>query len=272
MGTDLLAPLAVPLQVLRDIRALCQRGHVLLATHIQGGRTMPGRVQAGSCWGFQGSAGACDWPLGTGPGTALPHPLWGPLRDPTPEEGSPSWPLGTLPPGQGLGVDVLPSWPDQRPLLVSSMVEAPPGPGTCFSSWLFLGGGCACPGVGTAGCSGSRVRHQHSTASSAQRPYDIHSSDAVESLVQLFSTVSVQYVPSWSKEMVALLRKVSPSQSAGPQAQAAAASLPPRLCDVEPLVHRGIWCPSPAGSPPIRWPTLPHCSSPACLRTGCELM
>uniref|UniRef100_A0A8C6N2K2 Serine/threonine-protein kinase 32C n=1 Tax=Mus spicilegus TaxID=10103 RepID=A0A8C6N2K2_MUSSI len=39
------------------------------------------------------------------------------------------------------------------------------------------------------------------------RPYDIHSSNAVESLVQLFSTVSVQYVPTWSKEMVALLRK-----------------------------------------------------------------
>lgn len=42
-----------------------------------------------------------------------------------------------------------------------------------------------------------------------QRPYDIHSNNAVESLVQLFSTVSVQYVPTWSKEMVALLRKVS---------------------------------------------------------------
>lgn len=42
-----------------------------------------------------------------------------------------------------------------------------------------------------------------------QRPYDIHSSNAVESLVQLFSTMSVQYVPTWSKEMVALLRKVS---------------------------------------------------------------
>ncbi|CAK6436025.1 unnamed protein product [Pipistrellus nathusii] len=40
------------------------------------------------------------------------------------------------------------------------------------------------------------------------RPYDIHSSDTMESLVQLFSTVSVQYVPSWSKEMVALLRKL----------------------------------------------------------------
>uniref|UniRef100_A0ABK0LQB7 Serine/threonine kinase 32C n=1 Tax=Rattus norvegicus TaxID=10116 RepID=A0ABK0LQB7_RAT len=39
------------------------------------------------------------------------------------------------------------------------------------------------------------------------RPYDIHSSNAVESLVQLFSTVSVQYVPTWSKGMVALLRK-----------------------------------------------------------------
>lgn len=48
-----------------------------------------------------------------------------------------------------------------------------------------------------------------SPASPAQRPYDIHSSSAVESLVQLFSTVSVQYVPAWSKETVALLRKVS---------------------------------------------------------------
>lgn len=74
------------------------------------------------------------------------------------------------------------------------------------------------------------VRHQHSTASSAQRPYDIHSSDAVESLVQLFSTVSVQYVPSWSKETVALLRKVSPSQSAGPQA---------RGCSRPPT--KGVW-------------------------------
>lgn len=49
-----------------------------------------------------------------------------------------------------------------------------------------------------------------------QRPYDIHSSNAVESLVQLFSTASVQYVPSWSKEMVGLLRKVSPSARGGP--------------------------------------------------------
>ncbi|XP_076980556.1 serine/threonine-protein kinase 32C [Tamandua tetradactyla] len=40
------------------------------------------------------------------------------------------------------------------------------------------------------------------------RPYDIHSSNAVESLVQLFSTVSVQYAPTWSKETVALLRKL----------------------------------------------------------------
>ncbi|XP_061047684.1 serine/threonine-protein kinase 32C [Eubalaena glacialis] len=40
------------------------------------------------------------------------------------------------------------------------------------------------------------------------RPYDIHSGNAAESLVQLFSTVSVQYVPTWSKEMVALLRKL----------------------------------------------------------------
>ncbi|KAM9197848.1 serine/threonine-protein kinase 32C [Dugong dugon] len=40
------------------------------------------------------------------------------------------------------------------------------------------------------------------------RPYDIHSSNAVESLVQLFGTVSVQYAPAWSKDMVALLRKL----------------------------------------------------------------
>ncbi|KAM5271392.1 serine/threonine-protein kinase 32C isoform 1-T1 [Ctenodactylus gundi] len=40
------------------------------------------------------------------------------------------------------------------------------------------------------------------------RPYDIHSGNAVESLVQLFSTVSVQYLPTWSKETVALLRKL----------------------------------------------------------------
>ncbi|XP_023585677.1 serine/threonine-protein kinase 32C isoform X4 [Trichechus manatus latirostris] len=40
------------------------------------------------------------------------------------------------------------------------------------------------------------------------RPYDIHSSNAVESLVQLFGTVSVQYAPAWSKDVVALLRKL----------------------------------------------------------------
>ncbi|NWU92378.1 ST32C kinase, partial [Upupa epops] len=40
------------------------------------------------------------------------------------------------------------------------------------------------------------------------RPYDIHSNNPVESLVQLFSTVSVQYSSAWSKDMVALLRKL----------------------------------------------------------------
>uniref|UniRef100_A0A8C0IXG6 non-specific serine/threonine protein kinase n=1 Tax=Chelonoidis abingdonii TaxID=106734 RepID=A0A8C0IXG6_CHEAB len=40
------------------------------------------------------------------------------------------------------------------------------------------------------------------------RPYDIHSSNPVESLIQLFSTVSVQYSSVWSKESVALLRKL----------------------------------------------------------------
>ena len=34
--------------------------------------------------------------------------------------------------------------------------------------------------------------------------------------MQLFSTVSVQYIPSWSKETVALLRKVSPAQGTEP--------------------------------------------------------
>ncbi|KAL8187176.1 UNVERIFIED_CONTAM: hypothetical protein K2H54_036209, partial [Gekko kuhli] len=42
---------------------------------------------------------------------------------------------------------------------------------------------------------------------SSARPYDIHSNSPVESLVQLFSTVSVQYMTAWSKDMVALLRK-----------------------------------------------------------------
>ncbi|XP_042193011.1 serine/threonine-protein kinase 32C isoform X2 [Callorhinchus milii] len=40
------------------------------------------------------------------------------------------------------------------------------------------------------------------------RPYDIHSNVTVESLIQLFSTVSVQYTSSWTKEVVALLRKL----------------------------------------------------------------
>lgn len=58
-----------------------------------------------------------------------------------------------------------------------------------------------------------------------QRPYDIHSSNAVESLVQLFSTVSVQYVPTWSKEMVALLRKVSFLLSPSPRVPIPSATL-----------------------------------------------
>uniref|UniRef100_W5MKZ1 Serine/threonine-protein kinase 32C n=1 Tax=Lepisosteus oculatus TaxID=7918 RepID=W5MKZ1_LEPOC len=40
------------------------------------------------------------------------------------------------------------------------------------------------------------------------RPYDIHSSNTVESLLQLFSTVSVQYSSAWSKDLVSLLRKL----------------------------------------------------------------
>uniref|UniRef100_UPI003AAA9505 serine/threonine-protein kinase 32C-like isoform X1 n=1 Tax=Centroberyx gerrardi TaxID=166262 RepID=UPI003AAA9505 len=39
------------------------------------------------------------------------------------------------------------------------------------------------------------------------RPYDIHASNSVESLMQLFSTVSVQYSPAWPKDLVSLMRK-----------------------------------------------------------------
>lgn len=46
-----------------------------------------------------------------------------------------------------------------------------------------------------------------------QRPYDIHASNSVESLIQLFSTVSVQYSPAWPKDLVSLLRKVTGCQS-----------------------------------------------------------
>lgn len=47
---------------------------------------------------------------------------------------------------------------------------------------------------------------------SHQRPYDIHASNSVESLIQLFSTVSVQYNSAWPKDLVSLLRKVSWTQ------------------------------------------------------------
>ncbi|KAJ3610314.1 hypothetical protein NHX12_022407 [Muraenolepis orangiensis] len=40
------------------------------------------------------------------------------------------------------------------------------------------------------------------------RPYDIHASNSVESLMQLFSTVSVQYNPTWPKDLVSLMRKL----------------------------------------------------------------
>nr|XP_061794291.1 serine/threonine-protein kinase 32C-like isoform X2 [Nerophis lumbriciformis] len=40
------------------------------------------------------------------------------------------------------------------------------------------------------------------------RPYDIHASNSLESLIQLFSTVSVQYSPAWPKDLVSLLRKL----------------------------------------------------------------
>ncbi|XP_024001690.1 serine/threonine-protein kinase 32C-like, partial [Salvelinus sp. IW2-2015] len=39
------------------------------------------------------------------------------------------------------------------------------------------------------------------------RPYEIHASNSVESLMQLFSTVSVQYNTAWPKDLVHLMRK-----------------------------------------------------------------
>ncbi|XP_061645184.1 serine/threonine-protein kinase 32C-like isoform X3 [Phyllopteryx taeniolatus] len=39
------------------------------------------------------------------------------------------------------------------------------------------------------------------------RPYEIHASNSLESLIQLFSTVSVQYSPAWPKDLISLLRK-----------------------------------------------------------------
>uniref|UniRef100_A0A4W5Q188 Serine/threonine kinase 32C n=1 Tax=Hucho hucho TaxID=62062 RepID=A0A4W5Q188_9TELE len=40
------------------------------------------------------------------------------------------------------------------------------------------------------------------------RPYEIHASNSVESLMQLFSTVSVQYNTAWPKDLVHLMRKL----------------------------------------------------------------
>lgn len=86
---------------------------------------------------------------------------------------------------------------------VAAVLRAPPAPGTEAG---LLGCLHLCLGAVLGRASGA-------VHSCPQRPYDIHSSNAVESLVQLFSTVSVQYVPTWSKGMVALLRKVSPFSS-----------------------------------------------------------
>uniref|UniRef100_A0A3B3S4L9 Serine/threonine kinase 32C n=1 Tax=Paramormyrops kingsleyae TaxID=1676925 RepID=A0A3B3S4L9_9TELE len=40
------------------------------------------------------------------------------------------------------------------------------------------------------------------------RPYEIHSTDPLEDLMQVFSTVSVFYAPTWPKDLVTLLRKL----------------------------------------------------------------
>uniref|UniRef100_A0A8C9SLW5 Serine/threonine kinase 32C n=1 Tax=Scleropages formosus TaxID=113540 RepID=A0A8C9SLW5_SCLFO len=41
-----------------------------------------------------------------------------------------------------------------------------------------------------------------------QRPYEIHSTDPLDNLLQVYSTNSVYYCPTWSKDMVTLLRKL----------------------------------------------------------------
>ncbi|XP_027384708.1 serine/threonine-protein kinase 32C isoform X1 [Bos indicus x Bos taurus] len=75
------------------------------------------------------------------------------------------------------------------------------------------------------------------------RPYDIHSSSAVQSLVQLFSTVSVQYVPAWSKETVALLRKGDETcAGAADQGLVPAAHREPQAPSVQPAGHAGGPC------------------------------
>ncbi|KPP77015.1 serine/threonine-protein kinase 32C-like [Scleropages formosus] len=40
------------------------------------------------------------------------------------------------------------------------------------------------------------------------RPYEIHSTDPLDNLLQVYSTNSVYYCPTWSKDMVTLLRKL----------------------------------------------------------------
>uniref|UniRef100_A0A803VGC4 Serine/threonine-protein kinase 32C n=1 Tax=Ficedula albicollis TaxID=59894 RepID=A0A803VGC4_FICAL len=87
----------------------------------------------------------------------------------------------------------------------------------------WVGLGCPCPGTPEPGeraaltlCScpqrpydiHSNKRAALTLCSCPQRPYDIHSNNPVESLVQLFSTVSVQYSSAWSRDTVGLLRKL----------------------------------------------------------------
>lgn len=159
-------------------------------------------------WGPRGVALLSPVALGSGglgPSGSLLGGLRGPvpsatLQDPSLEEGSPS-----RPPGCGVcGGDVPPARPDGRLHTGAAQARHPPGSRGCAVCALgggALGTGCPCWG---------RRAPAAALPPPPQRPYDIHSSNAVESLVQLFSTVSVQYVPTWSKEMVALLRKVSP--------------------------------------------------------------
>lgn len=152
---------------------------------------------------------------------------------------------------------MLPSQPAGASLVASlAEVQAwPPG----------LGPGC--PGMGCPRVTGEACC---SPASPAQRPYDIHSSSAVESLVQLFSTVSVQYVPAWSKETVALLRKVSarPARSAGWRTRGAGRQ--PAAPGRGRRPARASWaaCPSPPGLLAWPGPGSLSCRSSACVSAG----
>lgn len=166
----------------------------------------------------------CSHPLALG-GWGPPDPSWGASEalHPQPRCRTPAW-RKVAPPGlqgrsaqAGASVGVMCFLPGQRGGL-SWPVSRPgrrrgPDPASSWERrpcYVCAGGGALPRGPVGGGAPAAALPPP------PQRPYDVHSSNAVESLVQLFSTVSVQYVPTWSKEMVALLRKVSPHPTPHP--------------------------------------------------------